>query len=53
MLSFAFLSILNPTDSLPLSGGPGNKGDHMSLLDCIYKGLGTALIFLGLPWGKN
>ena len=54
MLSFAFLSTLNPKNSLPLSGGTWEQGRPYNFAGLYYhKGLGTDLIFWGLPWGEN
>ena len=46
MLSFAFLSILNPQNSLPLSGGTWEQRRPYNFAGLDYhKGSGTALIF--------
>ena len=51
---FAFLSIPNPQSPLPLSGGAWEQGRSYNFAGLDYhKGLGTALIFWGLPWGEN
>ena len=53
MLSFAFLSILNPTDPLPLSGGTWEQGRPYEFAGLYLQGFRDSPHILGTSLGQE